>query len=280
MSGIKLIGGALAALGIATNAAAHNSWIIADKSSVEPGSTVRVALATAHETFPESEHATDPDRVAAWVVRHGNSHRPLSHFAVDGLELATRVRLDDPGTYAIGVALKPRFIEIGAEEFQQYLAEEHAQAALAARNARGDQDKPGRERYTKLAKTFVRVGPGDRAYLEPLGHPLEIVPLSDPSTWTVEHDIEVRVLFEGRPAAGLHVSTGHESGSAHDYVQAVRTGAAGTARLRFDRPGHWLVRTQIIRPAGSEQAAGEPAADWESYWASVTVLVGPSAGPR
>ena len=51
----------------------------------------------------------------------------------------------------------------------------------------------------------------------------------------------------------------------------VRTGADGRARLPLNRAGRWLVKAvhMIAVPAS------DPAADWESFWASLTFEVRP-----
>ena len=79
----------------------------------------------------------------------------------------------------------PGYITLEPAKFEAYLREERAESVLSdsASNApRGDVA----EQYTKFAKTIVAVEPGDPAdttYSFPLGHRLEIIPLSNPLTW-------------------------------------------------------------------------------------------------
>jgi hypothetical protein len=260
---------------------------VAQQNAAAPGAAVRVAFVTG-ETFPRGDQATDPGRVAEWVVAWAGGKRAVTEYVVEGAELAARVELADAGGHVVAVALSPRFIELPPSEFAEYLHEERAAAALAERDRRGQEQAPGRELYTKFAKTFVGVGTprGDTAYREPVGHVLEIVPLSDPSRWNVGDEVLVRVLLEGKPAAGLRVSSGREGLPPHEYAQHGTTGADGVAHLKLGAPGLWFVRTHVIRPiapggsgaAGSGRAVGtgsggarEPvAAEWESFWASIT----------
>ncbi len=263
-------------------AAAHDSWLVAGANTANAGETIRLAVVTA-EVFPVSEHAAEPNRIKEWAVIHAGDKREVSSFAIEGMELAARFEMDQPGMHVIAVALRPRYIEIESADFNAYLEDEHAEAALAARHANTEQEKPGRELYTKLAKTFVEVADDskDTTYRQPVGHPLEIIPLSNPCRWNVGDEVLVRVLRNGQPAADLRVSCGHEGLPPHTYVQNVITDDDGVARIRLARPGLWFVRTHTInaieRPGATvevDASTGERAvADWESFWASITFRV-------
>jgi hypothetical protein len=273
---------AAAMLVVATRAAAHNSWVVVDRQAAAQGDVVRMAFVTAHDTFPASEHAAAPERVAEWLVVAGPERRRAGELAVEGTELVARHTVAQPGSHVIAVALHPRFIELAAEEFAAYLQEERAEAALQA--WRGSGAGPGRELYAKYAKTFLRAGAdgaGSPAWSRPAGHALEIVPGSDPTGWRAGEEVEVTVLRRGAPAAGLHVSSGNQARGGHEYVQTERTDERGRARLRLGEPGHWFLRTHALHaaPAGTKGAEGQ-AVDWVSAFASITVRVaGAAAAP-
>ncbi len=289
------LGMVLACPGVVTG---HDSWLVASKNSVKTDETVRVAFATA-EVFPISEHAAKPERVAEWVVVHGDERRSVRGYRIEDQDLAARVHLPKPGTHVIALALRPRHIELEPDQFTEYLEDEQAEAALAARRARNEQDQPGRELYSKMAKTFIEVdgASNDTSYRRPVGHALEIIPLSSPCLWTVGDEVLVRVLLDGKPAAGLRVSGGHEGLPPHTYVSHATTDGVGVARVKLTRPGLWFLRTHTIRRTDgreSSKSAKQPstassrtaqtgtsagsgdqrtAADWESFWASVTFRV-------
>lgn len=270
------------ALACPDTAAAHDSWLVAGANTAHAGETIRLAVVTA-EVFPVSEHAAEPKRIKEWAVVHAGDRREVSSFAIEGMELAARFEMDQRGMHVIAVALRPRYIEIESADFDAYLEDEHAEAALAARRANNEQEKPGRELYTKLAKTFVEVADDskDTTYRQPVGHPLEIIPLSNPCRWNVGDEVLVRVLRNGQPAAGLRVSCGHEGLPPHTYVQNVITDDDGVARIRLSQPGLWFVRTHTInaieRPGSAAEVSASTAegasADWESFWASITFRV-------
>ena len=262
---------------------AHNTWLLSTEYSAPQPTTVRLALATT-EHFPISEYKTNPDRVAEWVAWLGQERNVVRGFNVEGLELVARVPLREPGVHVIAAALHPHFIEFEGDYFEQYLADEHAQEALAARKKAGESSKSGRMYYTKLVKTFVEIGNRPTAdYKARAGHALEIIPLSNPCRWSVGDRVVVRVMHEGKPAANLRVSSGHEHmtvhqhrrSESHDYVENVFTNAAGEAALTLNRPGQWFFRTHLIRPSNDQPTGNEdsPPADWESYWTTITFRV-------
>jgi len=275
---------------VATPVRAHNSWLISSRYSSKEPKTVRLAFVTT-EHFPTSEYKTSPHRVAEWVTWCGQKRREIRNYRLEGLELFAGVHLDQPGVHVVAVALHPRFVLFEGAYFNQYLADEHAKAALAKRRKTGDSDKPGRMYYTKLVKTFVEIGDHETAdYKIPAGHTLEIVPLSNPCRWQVGDKVTVRVLFEGKPAANLRVSGGHEhmavhqhrKSESHDYVESVFSDPAGEASLTLSHAGQWFFRTHLIRPMKDMKKVNSdsPQADWESYWASITFSVHDRSGDQ
>lgn len=276
----------------------HDAWLVTSTNSVNANETVRVAFVTA-EVFPISEHAAEPERVREWVVVHGDERRPVQDYRIEDQELAAQVHLPRPGVHVIALALHPRYIELEPHQFTEYLEDEQAEAALGARRKSNEQDQPGRELYTKMAKTFITVdrASNDTSYRKPVGHALEIIPLSDPCRWSVGDEAIVRVLLDGEPAAGVRVSSGHEGLPPHTYVSHSTTDSVGVAGVKLTRPGLWFLRTHTIRPTkgrgptdsakrspaasgaipepgtGAESGDQRTAADWESFWASATFRV-------
>ncbi len=260
-------------------APAHDSWVMASENSIPGPGAVRLAFATA-EQFPTSEYATKPNRVDKWFVRIGNSKQDVRGFRIEGKELVAKVNLEKPGVHVIAASLHPHFMEFEAEKFEAYLAEEFAKEAASLRHKRGQRKTPGRMNYTKLTKTFVQVGERSADdYAKPIGHTLEIIPLSNPCRRRVGDEVTVRVLYEGKPAAGMCVSSTPGGLAPHTFVENVFTDAKGEARLKLTRPGPWLFRVHHIRPnthgqkADNQPLEDSPQADWESFWTSITFRV-------
>ena len=279
---------ALAGAGAAFFAAhslAHNSWVVAGQTRMDAPGTVRLAFVTGHDEFPAGEAATQPERIAAWDVLHRGAVTPVTGYAIEANDLVAYHELTEPGLHIAAAALHPRFIELDGDKFTSYLWDEKALEVLRARRDGGTESQPGREYYTKFGKAFVQVGPIDEAdtsYMQAVGHALEIIPLSNPASWQTGDTVRVRVLSGGEPIAELPIASGHESSRAHDYEESVFTDSDGVAEFTIDKPGHWFIRTHTIGPAGEnglpmlvlpESDEAPEVADWESFWASITVEV-------
>jgi hypothetical protein len=185
--------------------------------------------------------------------------------------LAVHRRIEAGGIHVFGCALKPRLIDLDAKKFIEYLESERAESAI--RQVRTDlksaePNQPITERYTKFAKTIVEVGPVeevDGGFAQPVGHRLEIIPLSNPCRWKAGGEVEVRVVFDGHPWKDVAVSAGFEGGEAHDYAVKTRTNKEGVAKIALSRPGHGFIKVHLIRPIAQIGHV-----QWESFWATLT----------
>lgn len=269
MRRIVCVGGLVCAL--ASAAAAHDTWLIADRHVAEEGDKVWLSFVTG-EVFPFGDNPTDPDRVAEFVDLHGGRRTFVSGYAPQDNGLSVRGPIEGRGIHVFACALAPRLIELDPATFESYLRSEHADAAVSIWSGRSDRAAAAVERYTKYTKTIVEVlpaAPADRGYEAVVGHRLEIVPTSNPRNWKSGMDVGVRVLLDGHPWAGVSVTAGHDGLAKHEYAVETRTGPDGTARIPFMRPGHWFIKAHLIRPTGGIGRAG-----WESFWASLTFRVG------
>jgi uncharacterized GH25 family protein len=133
-------------------------------------------------------------------------------------------------------------------------------------------DRPQqRERYARFFKALIQVGPvrDDDLHKQLVGQKLEILLSNNPYTLDPGDDLDVQILFEGKPLTGILVTAFNTDG-----INAVRrskafTDAQGNARVDLDHPGFWLLHLVHLRPC-SEQSDVVSCAfvDWESYWAS------------
>lgn len=168
-------------------------------------------------------------------------------------------------------------IELPAVEFDAYLEEEELTGVLEARGKQVPRP-PGRERYRRCCKAWLD-GSDARRATRPLGQPLELVPRSRPGS---SPELRVRVLWQGRPLAGVLVKTWRQPLAANGttrpvperdsvaVAQEARSDSNGEVRLNVDAPGEWLVSAvHMVAASGTKPAPGTPAADWESTWASL-----------
>ncbi len=266
-------------------AIAHDSWLIVDQNTAAEGDSLWLSFVTG-EVFPLGEKATDPKRVADLVDRHGGRTEQVTGYAPREGGLSVRRPVTGPGIHVIGCALNPHLIEMKLDGFEKYLRSERADAAMARlADSKPSPDKTVVEAYTKFAKTIVEVLPcptDDESWKAPLGHRLEIVPMSNPCHWKTGQTVRVQVLLDGHPWEGVPISVGHEGADAksaatsekkpdddsHAYTYRTVTDAKGVASIPLDRAGHGFVKAHLIRPT-----EGLSKAKWESFWATLTFRV-------
>ncbi|MCK6456681.1 MAG: DUF4198 domain-containing protein [Phycisphaerae bacterium] len=246
----------------------HDSFLVADRYDARIGELRKLAFITV-ERYPESVAAVAVERIAEWVALHAGQRRPIAPYAPMGHELVARTRFEAPGLHVLAVALKPQPIEMTAAEFEEYLKSEHAVAALNDFAASKPKPEKVREIYTKFAKTFVAVEHSGPGFDQPVGHLLELVPLSDPMSWRAGQTVAVRLLFRGQPLPGLYSSSGYDGLPEHAFAETVLSDEKGEAKFQLLRPGRWFMRAQHI-----ERVHGKPDHEWESWWATLTIRVG------
>ena len=262
------------ALAAASPAHAHEYWLAPSRYRAGAGDTLGVS-AYAGTGFRGERKPYAASRTLALTL-HGPRTLDMRPAAINGdLTFAHWIEPD-----ARGAMIHDRSdfaaIELPAAEFDRYLADQGLDAPRAARAKLGAAAGPGRERYARCAKTWIAGAAGNerKRWSEPVGMPLELVPLADPSRGS---RLPVRVLWGGRPLAhalvrvwrqplapGLApVDAAHRDSSG--FVDEQRTNAAGAAVVRVNGTGEWLV--SVVHMVPSEDRA---IADWQSFWASLT----------
>ncbi len=247
---------------------AHDFWLVPEFFSVPAGWHLHV-YANTGQRFPESESALAAERVASARLVGPGVSREISRMHRVGNSLALEVPPPSEGQWYVALEVKPRRIDLTAEQFNQYLAHDGLPHILELRRRRGQLDEPGREQYSRGAKALVRYGSGgDEAWDRVLGHTIELVPLRDPAALRPGDSLAARLLFRGAPVPGAIVSAGYAGYPGDGHVSESKTDADGVARLAIPAAGRWYVRTihMIERPDA-------PEFDWESFWASLTFEV-------
>jgi uncharacterized GH25 family protein len=182
----------------------------------------------------------------------------------DGANPAGMARIEAPGLYVIGYRSKGTRIELEAAKFEAYLREEGLGHVVQSRAERGESGKSGREIYSRCAKALLSAGDsGPEGFDRILGFRLELVPERNPYGSTADDEFVLRVLFEGKPLAGVLVSAMNKSEP--DQPLTARSDEQGRLHFALQRSGMWLITAvhMVRAQAGSD-------ADWESLWASLT----------
>ena len=268
-----------ALLSAAEPVAAHEYWLA--PSSYRAAAGERVSVTAFVGTGFRGEPIPYPaPRVVRFVLTAART-LDLSPLALNGD--IPWAGFEMPDAEGAVVAYQSNFadIELPAAEFDAYLELEGLSGPRATRARLGHRAGPGRERYARCPKVWIQgtaeAGRASRV-MKPSGLPLEIVPLRDP---TGAAELPVRVLWHGRPLAGVLVrawNTALASGAsprdaaARDSVgpaSSARTDARGEARIALGQPGEWMVSAVHMVPSADRREA-----DWESWWASLTLARG------
>jgi uncharacterized GH25 family protein len=260
---IRAATAALLILFAAGTAAAHDTWVEANTNLVRPGDYVLVSL---------------------MLGNHGNDHRDFKLAGKADLTKSTLVVLAPNGKRH---DLKERLADNGLKENEGYW------------NARFTGNQPGLYlaahtfdkvlgyapvRAVKSAKTFFVVSPSlDRVprknpgFDQILGHPLELVPITNPVTpMAPGTPIAVRLLYKGKPLPDTRVSfipRGQTLAKNFDKTFEHTTDGRGEARFTVDAGNCYLVVAHRI-----ELKEGGKNYRTTKYSATLTVYV-PQRGP-
>lgn len=263
MSSTRLIAAGLVTLALGSGFAfAHDTWILPTRFDLPVGARIEADL-TSGMHFPELESAVAPDRLASAGLRLAGRTVPLERAPRSGA-----LRLSAPSTgsgiASLWLATHPRTLTLTPEQVAEYLQEIGASKEVEERWRR---QQRWRETYSKLAKTYARVGDaaGDSSWQQPVGLELEILPLDDPTTLRPGQQLRLRVTRAGRPLPGFAVSAVPAGGAA----VLKTTDAQGTVAFTAGESGPWLLRGTLLE----ESAA--PESDWKSLFTTLTVLVRP-----
>jgi len=262
----------LAGLVSATPALAHEFWLSPSTYRPLAGDVVSVSMVVGTGFRGEVKPYATP-RTVRFVLR-GAKENDMSGLSTNGDPVSARFRVGGGEGQLLAYESNFASIELPAHEFDAYLKTEGLDGPLASRTRLGAAEGPGRERYARCPKAWIGSGSENRA-TAPVGMTMEIVPLADPTTAA---SLPVRVLFRGQPLAGALVrawnrplvagSAAPADPAARDSlgpVVQVRTDARGEARLHAARPGEWMVSAVHMEPSSDTAAA-----DWQSWWASLT----------
>lgn len=170
---------------------AHDTWVEVNTTEVREGNVVNVDLK---------------------LGNHGNDHRDFkmhSLITLDHVKLAVRMPC------GCTKDIKPTLIPTASESKQGYWTTCYTTTKPGLHVVSHELDTlHGKIRAIKSAKAYFVVGPDAAATKGPLamcnvplGHPLELVPLTNPVTESGPNKpIRVRVVFEGKPLTNARVA--------------------------------------------------------------------------
>lgn len=246
---------------------AHDLYLMPERFQVEAGRELLIRLENGDE-FPEGSAPVKRERIrqARLISRVGEVD--FHEIVVGDRRTTARVRIPGAGTAILVVETKANFIELDPATFRSYLEHENLNEVLEWRERNGESDRPGRELYSKYAKSLIHGGQPDAFHREPAGLTIEIIPESDPYKLRPGDSLPVRLLFRGAPAKNVAIEAAWlEQGSAR-IVTAGRTDSEGRLHVPIRATGPHRLHTIVM-----ERCLDRSRADWESFWASLTFEV-------
>jgi uncharacterized GH25 family protein len=242
---------------------AHDFWIAPSTFTPALGQRVAVRLRVG-EALRGDPVPRDPSLIARFLTAGPAGDAPVPGRAFT--DPAGVVAFQQPGLHTIVYDGQRYPVELDAAKFETYLKEEGLEKISALRAQRGQSAAAVKEVFSRCAKSLIAVaGGGGAGWDRVLGQRLELVAEKNPYALAGGGELPVRLLYQGKPLASALVQALQRDRAG---AKTARTDRHGRARLALDRPGLWLVKAVHMVPAPREIAA-----DWESFWASLTFEV-------
>jgi uncharacterized GH25 family protein len=236
---LRCLFGAFALLFVSTNAFAHNMWLNPGNHYPEVGETIDIGIGWGHKYV---ENRTDQE-VKEETVKDISAVDPDGKVVELDRKSASlfQLKIDKPGVYLVTAGIKPGIFTT-TPEGRKWANKKEVQHPLKC------------TAYNIIAKTVIVAGKNDRNLSAPTDQVLEVILLKDPSTLKKGDSLPVKVLFEGKPLAGISLNAkyagydketsdeghGPEHGEKHSPVETT-TDENGQATMALETSGHWII---------------------------------------
>ncbi|MBK9089264.1 MAG: DUF4198 domain-containing protein [Holophagales bacterium] len=211
---------------------------------------------------------------------------PLTSAKADGAVTRLEATWAGQGLATLGILLAPEARTVEAAEFEAFLRDTGATAALAERTKKKETKKAARVVAVESARAFAGVLAPPRAAApvdpaagtdEPLGLPFEIVAGVPPLPLRAGTTLPASVLLDGKPAPGAVVRA-YVPGT--EAPAALHADTQGVVSFPLESEGRLLLAVAAVRRTGkADRARGEiwKKADWEVQRSTLALLVLPRA---
>lgn len=249
---------------LASAVSAHDFWLEPSGYRLPAGELVRLRFLVG-ERLEGADVPRRDERIVRFVDRGPSATTDV--LGRDGHSPAGLLRPREAGLHVVGYESTTSLVELDAPRFEAYLREEGLEHVIATRAAAGEAHAAGRERYARCAKTLLSVGEGPVQGADvPLGLTFELVAEGDPLEASSSDQARFRALFRGEPLEGALVVALWRDATRGPATCSARTDAEGRVTLSLPPRGALLVKAVHMTPVTD----GDPSADWESFWASLT----------
>jgi len=255
-----------AALLFAAALQAHDFWIEPSTFHPSAGMTVSVGLRVG-QNFVGDPVPRVSSYIERFAVKQGRREEEIA--GAESSDPAGWFTADGRAAAVIAYKSKPSPVEQPAAKFEQYLRQQGLERIVDLRTQRHEQAKPGKEIFSRCAKSILAGARASIAVTQPLGLRYEIVPSADPTFGG--GPFRGRVIYERTPAGGMLVEAIFLKQPS--LRLSTRSDAMGSFSFALPRAGVWLIKSvqMVDAPRGSD-------AEWESLWASLTFDAPPAEG--
>ncbi len=249
-------------------ASAHDFWLLPSQFQIAEPTAVPIKFRVGHKQ-EENAWGLAWKRVVAIRNYHSMGVTDLSASLIPQNNLTegmVKASLSDKGSHIIGFESYHSTSVLEAEKFNDYAKTEGLDLILATRERRGESDSPGREIYSRKAKTIIQVGDKLTSNAtQAIGHTLEIVPVNHPYALTENGTIKVQVLLQGRPLANAQIELASLVNFEREEQQ-LRTDKNGMAEFNIEPTGSWMFNVIYGLPIRNDSRA-----EFETYFASLSI---------
>jgi len=246
----KIIILALAAgLILPVNTQAHMLWLLVNKEAPKVGETVQVEIGWGHK-FPKDEDIKEERLGAVKAIGPDGEELKLKKISTTQYELAP----PKSGVYILCAQVRPDFLTKTKDGFK-------------LQSKKGVAEVVNCFRFDMAAKTLLNVGRQEHGFERRAQSSLEIMPLKNPRTLKKGAVLSVKVMFQGKPLAGVEVKVAHEKPAdpVKPLVSLGKTDEKGEIQVTVDRPGRWLLLASHKTPYENPEECDE-----NFYTASLT----------
>jgi len=253
----KMLAALLFAVWLPT-AAAHDFWLEPNSYQVAPGTELQIRVLVGSAKAELKEIGRRSKRIVQFFILAPRLRRPVP--GEENKMPAGRVTVTERGLHLIAYESDYTYLELEAKRFESYLLHEGLDHVSIDRRIRGEGDAPGRESYSRSAKTLVRVGKSDVGFDRVAGLPVEIVAESSP--YAPSGCVKLRLESAGAPLPQTTVRLVNIATRAE--ILRKKTDASGRACLEVPGPGRWMFAAIYMR-----RAKAPVKGDWQSTWATL-----------
>jgi Domain of unknown function (DUF4198) len=274
MKKIFLLFAFITSLLVATPLMAHEFWFEPVTASLVAGDTAKLDLRVGEFFEGESLGFSMPATAALRQYSASGSKdlRSLLPAPSRGAVATLNLSMATPGSYLISFDSQPNQISLPGGRFEAYLHDEGLDFIKTQREATGNAEKPGHERYRRHVKTLLTIGAApatpvaglDMTYATRTGQRLEIVPSNDPLLMKPGDALGVQVFFDDKPLAGALLKAWNKQ-SGQTLIIRAKTSVEGKATFNLPFPGGWMISVVHMVPT-----KGVKDIDWDSHWGNLS----------